>query len=168
MAMAGGLIGLGGSVLSGMGASQGAQAQADAARFQGYIAYTNAWISENNARNVIGHGEVNVQDVGLQAYAKRGQLTAVQGASGIDMGSENSKAVRQSFDQLSRLTELRTMGEAMEKAYGFRVQAYEHMLQSQLDMQEAQNFEASKGTLMMSSILGGASGLADKWGSMFG
>lgn len=168
MAFAGAIAGLGGSIISGMGASKEAQANADAARYRGYIAYINAQLAETNARMAIGEGEVKAWDVGFKGGAQAGALRATQGASGIDMGSASSQMVRTGQAELTRLAELRVGDESARQAYAYRVQAYGDTIQGNLDMAESQNFEASKSGLMLSSILGGASSFADKWSSMTG
>ena len=163
MAAAAAIIGIVGGVVSGIGAMQQGQAQADAARYQAQVARNNEIIAEEQANATRQEGAIKAQMEDQKSAQLIGKQDAILGASGVDMESGSALAVRQSQAGLARLDALTVRSNAEKKAWGFDVEASNQRAQQQLDYMKASAAEDAGQLGMFSSILGGASSAAKSW-----
>jgi hypothetical protein len=162
-----GVVSLVGSVVSGItgavGAIQTAGAQADAARYQAAVNRNNQIIAQQNATRSAQAGAVQAQNRDLRTRQVVGQITAAQGASGIDIDSTSSKEVRDSASQLGRFDAQTVYDNAMLTSRAESAQATNFGEQAKLDTMRASNAESAGLLGGFGSILGGATSFADKW-----
>jgi hypothetical protein len=160
-----GVLSIIGSVVSGVtgfvGSMQQASAQKEAAEYSSAVARNNQIIAQQNAERSAQAGRVQAQSRDLRTRAVVGQIEASQGASGIDLGSESSKEVRQSAEQLGRFDARTVLDNAMLTSRAETVQASNFGAEAELQKQKA----ASINPFMsgVGSLLGGATSFADKW-----
>lgn len=163
------VLGLVGSVASGlfgfMGAMQQGEAAAGAARYQAQVARNNEIIATNNAQYAAQAGANRAQAQDLKNRAVMGQIEAAQGASGIDFGSETSEDVRRSARALGRLDTQTLYNNALLNVRNAQAQATGFRAQAGLDEFEARNAKSGAMLKGLGSLLGGATSFADKWQS---
>ena len=160
-------VSLGTSLLGGIIGAKGAEQKADAqTAMYGYkaaVAQANQKIAMQNAQQAIQEGGVAGQFVGLRGRQELGQITAAQGASGIQLGSGSAARVRAGQIAGIQTGEATTAYDAARKAYGYQVQGMNFAGEAGLDIAGGQFAQQAKG-LDVASILGGAtSSVADKW-----
>lgn len=178
-----GMIGsVGASIAGGLLSAQGARQQGKAAQqmgmFQAGIASINASIARQNANYIRQQGEVQAQRFGMGARSRMGDIVSAQGASGLDVGSGSSKMVQESAKIVSDMDMAQIRSNAAKAAYDYDIQAQSHDLESIGHMMGVENTKAATRLNVMSSIVGSAASVADKWmsysrfapsaGSMFG
>jgi hypothetical protein len=151
------------AVVSGVGAIQQGNAQADAAKYQAAVARNNQIIAQQNAGYAAQAGAVAAQARDRKNAAVAGSLLAGQGASGIDVESTSSKEVRDSQEQLGRLDTQTIMARALLQSRSYTQEAANQGAESDLATQRASNASTAGTIGAFSSLLGGASGFADKW-----
>lgn len=152
-----------GSVVGGIGQQQQYGAQANQARYQAQVAENNRIIAEQNRRYASAAGSSNAQIRDFATRATIGRATAAQGASGVDVTQGSPVEVRESLRQMGRLQTLEEVQEAALKGYGYQAQATGFGAEAGLQRAKASSAEAAGTTAMVSSILGGASSVGDKW-----
>lgn len=163
------VLGLVGSVASGlfgfMGAMQQGEAASASAKYQAQVARNNEIIATNNAQYAAQAGAARAQTQDFKNRAVMGQIEAAQGASGIDFDSETSRDVRRSARDIGRLDTMTLYNNALLSVRNSQAQASGFKTQAGLDEFEAAN--ARSGALMkgFGSLLGGATSFADKWQS---
>lgn len=146
-------IGLGLSALSGVVGAVGSIA---AGQYQAAVARRNQQVANENAKQEIEAGQAAAQQQQLKTAAVVGAQKAAQGANGLDVNQGSAVDVRASTEELGDLDALTIRNNAARKAYGFKTQAANY------------GAEASADTMAgyiggMSSILGSASSVANKW-----
>lgn len=155
------------SILGGIVSASGAKASGKAAQqmgmYQAGIAKINADISRQNANYVRQQGEVQAHRYGMGARARMGEIEAGQGASGLDISSGSSKAVRESAKIVSDMDMAQIRQNAAKAAYDFDLQAQSHELESVGSMLGAKTAERAANINAASSIIGSAASVADKW-----
>ena len=158
------------SVMSGVGAvtqAYGAyatgQANSNAANYQAAVARNNAIVAEEHARYALEAGRIGEQNQRQKTAQMIGAQRAQMAASGIDIGSGTPLNLQASTAQVGELDALTIRNNAMRQAYGYRVQASDFGANAGLlDMQASNSRKA--GTIgAISSIVGGAGSVADKW-----
>lgn len=162
-----GILSLVGSAVSGVtgfiGSMQQASAQADAARYQAAVSRNNQIIAQQNATRSAQAGAVQAQNRDLRTRQVLGQITAAQGASGIDVGSESSKEVRDAAQQLGRFDAQTVYENALLTSRSESAAASNFGAQAKLDTMRASNAESTGLLGGFGSLLGGATSFADKW-----
>lgn len=149
-------LGLGGSLLGGIGALGQSQAQAANAEFQAQVARNNQKVAEQNAGLAIQTGEEKATARGLAEAAQLGHVKASQAASGLDINVGSPVDVRAAQAKFGRLDALTEMNNAQLQAYGYRTQATNYLAQSYLDTAEAKQARAAGPLNFASSLIGGA------------
>ena len=154
--IAGGALGVYGSIFGG-------EAKANAANYQAGIAQMNAQVAQQNAAYESARGEYEAERSGMKARAEIGQTRAIQAASGVDVNRGSTVDVRTSMAQLGSLSEASIRNTAARKAFGFEVESAGDEAQSALDRMAASTAK-TEGTIgAMSSLLSAAGGVSDKW-----
>lgn len=154
---------LAGGVVSAMGASQQAQAQADAARYQAQVARNNQIMAQRNAEYERQRKEVDTFNQDLMNRDKQGKINAALAASGFAMDAGNSARIRGDAAMLGRQDTLTVAGNADRKAYNFDVEASNQEASAGMYDMQASNAEKAGNLAVFSSLLGSASSFGDKW-----
>lgn len=160
-------ISMGGSILGGIfgasGASASAAAQSQMGMYQAGIALQNAKIAKQNAVYESVQGEQSAMRYGMQARQRSGEILAGQSASGLDVGSGTNKQVQESQKIVSNMDMAQIRANAAKAAYDYRVQAKSYEQEAMMGMMGAKNAESAGRTNVLSSIIGSATSVADKW-----
>lgn len=152
-----------GGVTSALGQVFGGFAQSSMYKYQSAIAKINQQIDKQNADYARWTGEVEAQKSGMQTRAQIGATTAIQGASGLNVGGGSATAVRESEASLGRYDQALIRSNAARQAYGFEVKAAEAGVQAKMYS------NASKASMIsgiiggMGSLLGTAGSVSSKW-----
>jgi hypothetical protein len=140
-----------GGVVSGIGAKQQADAQANAANY-------NAAVARNAALFAQQQGEVNAQANDRKTAAMIGRQRAVYAAGGIDVNSGSPLDIQADTADFGRLNSLTIRNNAARDAYGYQANA-------NLDEASASNYEQAGNTALIGSLIGTAGSVGSKWSS---
>ncbi len=161
------ILGLVGSVASGvfgfMGAMQQGEAASASAKYQAQVARNNQIIAANNAQYAAQSGATQAQAQDFKNRAVLGHIEAQQGASGIDVGSDTSEDVRSSARQVARFDTETLYNNALLRVNSSLGQASSFDAQAGLEDFEAKNAKSAGLMKGFGSLLGGASSFSDKW-----
>jgi hypothetical protein len=169
-----------GGFIGAQGAEVQAQAQADADQFksqeymyQAGVALFNQKTALQNADYTRFAGEVDAQEEGMKVRAQIGETKATQSASGLDVASGSTVAVRQSEQEVGDENVALIRSDAAKKAYGFEVQAYQFGQESTWDMtgsqyaMKAAGYAKEAGDInATASIIGGITSAGSKFAQM--
>jgi len=149
-------IGAAGAVMQGQAASAQAQYQANIARM-------NQQIQTQNAQYERQKGDVEAQQQDMKNKALMGAQEAAMGASGLDMASPSFVDTRDSSKRLGRLDTLTVRNNAERRAHEFDIAATNQGAQAGLYGMQAKSSNLAGYIGAASSLVGGASSVADKW-----
>lgn len=152
-----------GSVVQGMGAQESAQAQAQAYQYKAGVALLNKQINEQNARWAVDAGGVKAEEYGLKSKEEIAQTKVVQGASGFDVNSGSTEAVRDTQTQVAQYDQNVIRWDAAKTAYGYQTKATMDEAEANLDQMAAQQQKEAGALGMLSSFITGASSVGAKW-----
>lgn len=152
-----------GGVAQAAGAKQQATAQAQAYRYQAGIADVNAKLAAQNADWSRAAGETDAMQLGLKERVVQGKIRAAQGASGLDVNSGTALDVQDSAKKVSDIDVAQSRTNAARRAYGYEVEAYNATAQGKLYQASASNAEQAGKINVLSSFLGTASSVSNKW-----
>ena len=152
-----------GAGVSFLGAKETAGAQENMYAYKAAVAQQNQQITAQNAAYETQRGGVAAQRSGLEAAQKLGLITAAQAASGIDVNTGTSTAVRTSQLEGAQTEQATIRNDAARRAYGFEVQGLNEQQQAQLDIMSGKAVKAALPYQEAESLLGGASSVSDKW-----
>ena len=137
------------------------QAQKQANQAQSQIAKNNAKVSEWNAQGALAVGN----DAELQNRRKYQQLGGEQRASlasrGLDLGEGSPLAILNDTQLIGEIDSDRIRYNAQQDAWGYRTQGTSYQAQSNMSSAAARN--ESPWLSGGSSLLTGATSVADKW-----
>ncbi len=138
-------LGIQGQMLQTMGQAFGFKTQAqqyeyasNIAKYQAAVSLVNRDIAKQNAAYARDVGEVEAQQAGMKSRAEVGEMTAAQGASGLDVGKGSAVRVRESMIDLGYYNQTLVRSSAAKKAYGYEVEAVQHEAQSDVYRYTAQ------------------------------
>ena len=152
----GSLVKAGGSLMSGFG-------QSSMYKYQAGVAKVNQQIALQNANCSRAIGEIKAEESGMKSRAQAGQIKAAQGASGLRISGGSATNVRESQAQIGRYEQGIIRSNAAKAAYGHEVEALNFGAQSK-EYSMASKYSKTSGAInAFSSLLGGASSVADKW-----
>lgn len=152
-----------GSVIGAVGADFSAKAQSDSYMFKAGIANLNKTIAEQNAAWATNAGGIKASNFGLKAAQEIAETKVRQSGSGIDITSGSSAAVRETQGDVARFEQGIIRADARHTAYGYEMDAQKFAAEGSLDVASAENARKAGQLGVLSSILGGASSVADKW-----
>ncbi len=158
------VAGVAGAGVQAYGQYQGMEAQSANAAYQAQVAANNAKIALQNQGMDIASGEVTAGNQGLKTRAMLGTQKAQQSASGVDVNSGSSVAVRQGSAELGMLDALTIRSNAAKKGYADLVQATGFQAESQLQTQESQQAADAAPIAATGSLLSGLSGVGGNYG----
>lgn len=160
-------VSIGGSAISGAmgaaGAEQQGQAQSQMYQYQAGVAQINQQIANQNAQYAIAAGESKAQMAGIKTSQEIGAEKAGQGASGLDVNGVSATRVRESTLDVGSLDEATIRSNAARESYNYTVQGWQQGQQAIMDQMAASNAKSAGDMNAMSSIIGGASSVANKW-----
>jgi hypothetical protein len=132
-------LGIQGQILDTVGKIFGLQTQAqqygyaaNIADYQAGVAKVNQQIAAGNAEYARDVGEVAAQGAGMKGKADEATMEAHQAASGIDIASSSSTAVRTSMVEMNQYNQQMIRDNAAKQAYGYEVEAMQDEAQSKL------------------------------------
>jgi len=160
-------LSLGTSILGGVLGARSAKAAGNSAfqmgLYQAGIAKQNAEYARQNADIASVEGEQSAMKYGMKARQQAGDIAAAQGASGLDVNSGSAKDVRESQHLVSTMDMDQIRRNAAKAAFDYRVTAANYEQEAMMSLMGAQNAKSAANTNALSSIIGSASSVADKW-----
>lgn len=152
-----------GAVMGAFGSSAQGRAASDAAAYQAAVARNNQTIAEQNAQLAEQKGRQEEAAKREQTAQMMGSLRARAAGSGVDVNSGSPLNLQEDVARLGELDALTIRNNAARSAYGYRTQGADFGAQAGLLDVQAQNARKAGNIGAFSSIIGGASGVADKW-----
>jgi hypothetical protein len=155
-----------GSLFGAGAAGQAGQDRANMDNYRAYIAATNAQIAlQNRQRDIdVGNRQAYYSDLALRE--KVGSATADAGASGFEM-TGSIKAGLTSLQQLGKMDTFNIIDSSRQKAYGDLIQSYNYTQEALMDQASARNDLRAGQTNEFSTLLGGATSIADRWSGYY-
>lgn len=154
---------VGGGIMGAFGANTKADAESAAYQYKAQVARNNAIIAERNAAAATETGGVVAQSNDLKTRNLIATQLVTQAASGLDVNTGTNVNVRQSAADLGRLDTLTIINNAAKQSAGFRQQAAGFTAEAALDESGAKYARDAGDINIATSLLGGATGVADKW-----
>lgn len=162
-----GVIGIGSSLAGGLVSASGAMAkgQADKAMYdyQSGVALLNQKIAKQNAEYAIRAGGTAAYQSGLKTKDVVGQQKAIQGASGVDVGSGSNVTVRADTTKIGQLDQQTIRENYAKKAYGYEVEAEIKGTEAVANRVAGEQAEKAGEMNALSSILGTVGSVSSKW-----
>lgn len=152
-----------GAGVSAYGAMKQGQAQAQMYQYQSQVASANAQIMQRNAQTEYAVGEEKAMQSGIAGRERMGQIRAAIGASGVQVDSGSAAEVLSSQHMVENINQDIIRESAGRKAYDYQVQAYGDLTQAALDEMGAGQAAEAGEFKAASSLIGGATSVADKW-----
>jgi hypothetical protein len=152
-----------GGIVSGMGAQEAGQAQANAYNYKAGVALINKQVNEQNASWAIQSGETQAMEKGLKDRAKIAQEKVVQSGSGFDVNTGTASRVRDDMSSASAFDQNVIRWDAAKTAYGYEIKATTDQAESNLDKMAAQQSEEAGEIGMISSYINAGTSVASKW-----
>lgn len=156
------------AVTAAAGAVTSGIASSNAASYSAQVAQNNATIASQNAAYATQAGQVKEQASRMKTAGVIGQQKAIQGASGLDVGSGSNLDVRNSTADLGELDALTIRNNAAREAYGYQTTGQSYQAQAGLDKMTSSNDLTAGFISGGSSLLSSASSLGEKFGWMQG
>lgn len=153
----------GGSLASAFGAQSKGKAAQQMYNYQAGIADFRKKIALQNRDYALQVGESQAQRYGLKAAATQATTRAVEGASGIDVGSGSKAAVIKSEQKVAAMDMATIRNNAARTAYGYMVEATGEEAQAGLYRLAGTNARKAGNIDMASSLISGATSVASKW-----
>jgi len=150
-------------IFGAFGAEKKADAEAAADNYKAAVAHNNAIIAERNAQAAREAGGVKGQINDLKTKSLIANQLVTQAASGIDVNTGTNVDVRNSTHDIGRLDTLTIIANAGKEAVGYLTQAANFTAEGQLDTMAAENAKEAGNINAISSLLGGASSVSDKY-----
>jgi hypothetical protein len=157
------------SSLFGAGAAkQGGEDRAAMDNYKAYIAAQNAQIALQNQTRDVAVGDIAGYNNDLRMRQRIGGAEADAGASGFSVGDSASiKAGISSLHDVGRMDTLQIIDNAKYKGYTDLMQSYNYTQEALMDQRAAQNDLAAGDIQATSTLLGGATSIADKWAGYY-
>lgn len=152
-----------GGILGAFGADKKAEAEQQAYAYKAQVARNNAIIAERNAAQAREAGAFKGQINDLKTKNQIATQLVTQAASGLDVNTGTNVNVRQSTADVGHLDTMTIIANAGKEAQNYMVQAMNFTAEGELDTQ-AGNYAREAGDInIMSSLLGSASSVSDKY-----
>lgn len=152
-----------GSLLTAFGQLKEGQAGAAQYRYKSGMALLNRDLAKQTADYTRKMGEVQAGESGLKSRFQMGKITTAQAQSGIDINSGSAVGVRSSQTKIAQIDQSLIRANAARRAYGYDVEASKLESESSMDLAAGENIKSASKLAAATSILGGASSVADKW-----
>lgn len=158
------ILQIGGALSSSIGTFYQSKVQKYQLQAQAVTADTNARIAELGAQSALRQGEQEVGAIGLQAGRIKSAQRAIMGAGNIDLGEGSAAEVQASTDLMKEVDQKTAMTNALQQAWGYRMQGTNFQNAALMDNTAASNI--SPATNAFTSLLGGAGQVANSWYSL--
>jgi hypothetical protein len=152
-----------GAGVSFLGAKEAAGAQENMYAYKAAVAQQNQYIAAQNAQYEIQRGGILAQELGLKGAQQMGHIVAEQAASGIDVNTGTAPRVRTAQLTGIQTGEATTRSDAARRAYGFQIEGLSKTEEAQMDVMSGKAVAAALPYQEGSTLLSGASSVADKW-----
>lgn len=146
-----------------MGQSQQAQAQANAARYQAQVARNAQVVAGYNADNARKTGLINEDKQREQTSLIEGKQRAALASQGGDVTDGSAVDIIGDTARAGTVDALTIRSNAARQAWGYEVAGAGYGAQAGLSDMQAANATANLPFAIGSSLLGGASSIANKW-----
>ncbi len=155
---------VGGALSSIIGSFFAASAQKSALKFQAKMADTNARIAELGAQSTLMQGQSEVGRLTMRAGAIKSSQRASMAANGIDLGVGNAAELQASTDLMKEIDSNQITANAVRNAWGYKLSAVNSSNDALIKSATANSI--SPLSAAGSSLLGGASRVAQSWYAM--
>ena len=145
------------------GAAQKAQADKSAAEYNAKVAANNAKVAGWQAESAEARGVDDAMAVGRKQASVRGKQAATMAANGLDLGTGSPQAILDQTDYYGLADQRTATQNASDNAWGLRTKGDSYTAES--SMQKSKADSISPGGAAMTSLLGSAGNVADKWTS---
>jgi hypothetical protein len=152
-----------GGGISAFGAEKSGQAQQQMYNYQAGVARINYQIDQQNKEYAFNQGEAEATRYGLKSAQQLGQIRAAQGASGLDVNSGSNADVQASQRKVAQMDMTTIRSNAAKTAYDFDVKSTMDLNQATMDVMAGQNAKTAGDIKAMSSLVGSAGSVSDKW-----
>ncbi len=152
-----------GGIVGAVGALNSGSANSDSAMYQAAVARNNSTVAEQNAQYALEAGKRQESAQRQKTAQMIGAQRANMAANGIDIGSGSALNLQADSRLVGEMDALTIRNNAERQAYNYRVQAGDFTANSGLLTQQASNARRAGNTNAFTSIVGGASSVADKW-----
>jgi hypothetical protein len=119
-------------------------------RYQKSIADVNATMADLAGTQTLQAGDIAASRKNLETKGKVGEELAVQGASGVDVGSGSAALTRIGTNLAGGIDELTIRNNAARQAWGYKVQGIQDRFQGQFAQMTAEN--QAKQTLLSGGL----------------
>lgn len=151
------------AVMGAASKQQAADATKKAETYKAAVARNNEIVAEQNAKYAEQKGQAG-EEVKRQKTAQMiGQERAHMGASGLTVESESGVRLYGDTAQMGEIDALTIRNNSAREAYGWRSQGVNYEAEARLDEMRAKQAEEAGNLGVMSSLMGGASQVSDKW-----
>lgn len=152
-----------GGIISGMGASKTASANAQTFNYKAGIAQLNQTIAKQNEAWAVNSGGIKAVNQGLKSGQMIGDTKAKQGASGVDVNTGSSADVRDTQGDVARYEQGIIRADTAHTAYGYEVEGAKAKAEEGLDTSSASNAIDAGRLGVLASVIGTAGSVASKW-----
>ena len=152
-----------GALMQGEGTALSDKAQAQANLYKANVALLNKQVMQQNASWALQAGEGQATVSGLKSRQQIAQTTVTQAASGLDVNSGTSGAVRQSQVASADYNQNVIRWDAAKTSYGYEVKATQDQAEAQLDTAAAANEEKAASLATTTSYINAAGTVASKF-----
>lgn len=154
---------VGSGILGAFGANAKAEGEAASYNYKAQVASNNAVLAKQNADQAIAAGGVAAQTNDLKTKNLVSTQLVTQAANGLDVNSGSNVNLRESAESLGHLDTLTILNNALKNSRSAKIQAMNFEAEAGLNKASAENAETAGTLNIMTSLLGGATGVADKW-----
>lgn len=145
------------------GAYESGKAKKNSYTYQAQVAKNNADIATANANYIRASGETEAAITGIKQRQQAGATLAQQSASGLDVNSGSPLAVRQGQAEIASFDQMMIRSNTQRAAYGQDVEATNQLNQRTIDIMAGDEASRAGGLNALTSVIGGASSVSDKW-----
>lgn len=152
-----------GTVTTMMGQRQQAKAQAAQMNYQAGVDRNNKIIADRQAEDAIKRGQAEEEEHRRKVGQIKGAQRVAFASRGIDLGSDVVIDTLSDTAMLGELDALTIRNNAEREAYGYRVQGMNYEASAQNNALAAKNTKSAGKTAMFSTLLSGASTVAQNY-----
>lgn len=160
------ILGVASTGIATAGAIEQGNARADAAAYSAQVARNNAVVAEQDAQYALQAGEADAATSGRRGADRLAAIKTAQAANNLDVNSGSAVDVRAGQAKTNTLDTLTVKNNALLKAYGYRNQGAGYTATAGLQEREGSAARTAGYLSGGATLLGGASSLGFKWGSM--
>lgn len=152
-----------GGAVSAYGQQQAGKSKQAMYNYQSAIATRNAEIAKQNADYAVRVGETQAQAQGMKTRFAVGSTIASRGASGLDVNRGSNARVVESVQEIGEHDASVIRSDAAKRAYGYEVEAANATAQGEVYTMAGEDAKRAGDIGAVSTIIGTAGSVADKW-----